>query len=471
MTTCSTFYVLAAALAVAACGDAGGRIAAGDAGAGPEVIVLPHLGTIDGGNDPGDAPSTCAPPASAPDTWIASVHALDIESDQPVAGATVEVRSADDALLASATTDPSGSAALSVPTGGVPIDGSVRLTRGGYLTTRVRVQGGLGGLPSLDVPMARATYADAEVLAATGEARVPGTSLLVVEVAECNQLPTAHGVRNATVSLATAGAGVVYANAYGSWDPWLDQTTTSGVALAANVPAGDALVEVAVDRVTLQRRIVLEPDTWEVVVTYPRAPVKPPECAPGDLTAFEPTRRAPVGLAQGACTDRQIDELVSACFSGGSGCTGFRTNPANADCYSCAVAHPDSLHWNGIVDFDDLGFVQALPSQCIAAFEGSAGATSCGTKLTSLFQCQLEACAANCPIRAATGAEDMVAFDMCLSDARANGCLTYAIDADMCAMTLLGYGNPVDQCLVKGSDSFATWAHRELSLVCGDGSA
>lgn len=470
MTKRATLCVLLGSILVAACGDPGARPSS-DGGATPAVLD-PQPGIIAGTvSDAGIPPSaTCDTPRLVADPWLASVHARDAESGAPVGGATLTVHDAGGALLASATTDDGGTAKLSLATGSAPIDGSVSLSKDGYLTTRIHVQGGLGWLADLDAPMSRTADANAQVLAATGEPRTPGTALLVVQVSECNAPPGASGVRNATVRLAHADTQVVYANAYGSWDPWLDRTTTSGSALIANQPPGDALLGIAIGDNTLEQRITLAPDTRDVIVAYPRGPVKAPLCEPGDVTAFEPDHRPPLGLAQGACTSKQIDELVTACFAGQGGCTSFRTNPANADCYSCAIAHPDSPHWNGIVDFDNLGFVQGLPSQCIAAFEGPRAQPSCGAKLTALFQCELAACADNCPIRADTGADDMVAFDTCLAGARAGGCLTLAIDAEMCASSLLGRGNPVDQCLVAYGESFSSWAQRELGLVCGDGS-
>ena len=100
-----------------------------------------------GGSGGSVTPPACQPPASVPDPWVVTFQPYELGTGQIIQDVLVQIHAADGTVLESATSGPTGQATLTVATGGAPIDGYFTAAKAGYLTTRFRIQGGLGWFP------------------------------------------------------------------------------------------------------------------------------------------------------------------------------------------------------------------------------------------------------------------------------------------------------------------------------------
>ncbi len=133
--------------------------------------------------------------------------------------------------------------------------------------------------------------------------------------------------------------------------------------------------------------------------------------------------------------------------------------------------HEDDPIRNALIYFEQLGFYDRDTGSCMSAFEGDLSDVSCGAKLQAAVACGHYACGANCSIESATFGLDIARLDGCTTEALEGECKDFWDAANACADTLLGNGDPIDQCLWDPNEEFLTMAERYIKLICGDGTA
>ncbi|MBW2459014.1 MAG: hypothetical protein JRI68_31230, partial [Deltaproteobacteria bacterium] len=228
-------------------------------------------GAAGGSGGGGAETSACIPPAEVPDPWAATFLPYSLLNGSAVTGAELEVFGADDTLLGSETVDENGEAAVSVATGGTPLDAYFTASAPSYLTTRFRIQGGLGWFPRWSTMMGSTTWADQRVQDAWGVDRDPGAAMVYVAVLRCNAGNELFGLEGATVTLEPGGTEIVYVDRLGGFDPVLTATSPYGFALAANVPAGDNTLTVTLDGEETTYQRPMRAGTIEAILVYPSA--------------------------------------------------------------------------------------------------------------------------------------------------------------------------------------------------------
>ncbi|MBW2455806.1 MAG: hypothetical protein JRI68_14915 [Deltaproteobacteria bacterium] len=447
-------------------GGTGGTGAAGGTGG------VGGVGGIGGGG--GAPPAACQPPAEVPDPWEVTFRPYTLGTGDPVDDALLEIHGSDGTVLASGTSDANGEIALSVATGGTPIDGYFTAAKTGYLTTRFRIQGGLGWFATWRTMMITEASADEGVPDEwPSETRDPNAAFVLTSTYDCNKGSEVWGLPGATVSLEPGGLPVKYLLPSSSVGSQLTATTRQGGTITANVQAGDHTITVTLDGVETTYERPIEAGFWESIILYPKA--DPPDCHPADMSGFTPNWKPSGGLAQGLCTDQQADDLLAACWGGMSNelsCNNWKNDGANAACLACAIVDYDDPIWNAVVFFESFGFYDRAYGSCISAFEGDLSDQSCGAKLQAAWDCAGNACDEGCPVVAASGDLDSSRFNTCFFDALEGECSSLWTEAETCLEALTGDGDPIDQCVWEyENESWPVLARRYVKLICGDGSA
>jgi hypothetical protein len=183
------------------------------------------------------------PPATAPDPLPVEgkVFAVDHYDVAPVTGATVVLRRrGTDAMIAQATTAADGAFAMSVASGGVPVDGYFAVAAAGYRPTRVEPGDPLSGGENALMLVA----GDAELArwyAAAGATFTAGAPTLITASVDCAR-DTLDGSTLAVTP--SPGAVTYYDTTAKQWDATL-AASTNGFALvtapAATVSATTSL--------------------------------------------------------------------------------------------------------------------------------------------------------------------------------------------------------------------------------------
>jgi hypothetical protein len=133
------------------------------------------------------------------------------------------------------TTDAGGQYSFTLATGGVPLNGYVRVSKGGYVTTYgyPAVPLAANTVQSLLVP----TSAEIDLVEfATGVTQAAGNGLIGVVVADCDGTP----IQGATVAVNVSGT--VRYNSGSTPSSSATSTAADGVAYVFNVAAGDVIV-------------------------------------------------------------------------------------------------------------------------------------------------------------------------------------------------------------------------------------
>lgn len=232
--------------ALAACGSSP---AAPDAGAHADARALDARALDAPPDSPPDAAGpnlACLgqpPPATASDPLpvAGKLFAVDHYNVAPVTGGTVVLRHhGSDAVLAQATTAADGSFAMSVTSGGVPVDAYFAISADGYRPTRVEPGDPLSGGENALMLVA----ADDELArwyTAAGATYASGARTLITASVDCDNAT----LGGSTVAIAPAPATTTYYNDVAKqWSPGL-AASTNGFALvtgaAATVTATAAL--------------------------------------------------------------------------------------------------------------------------------------------------------------------------------------------------------------------------------------
>jgi hypothetical protein len=211
-------------------------------------------------------------------------------------------------------------------------------------------------------------------------------------------------------------------------------------------------------------------------------------CAPAQVSGFVPVAVLPITVQ--SCTLTEIRSVIASCLDPSTAteaaCTSFGN--ASMGCYDCVytsygtgpivLGHdpvppaygiwgPEELVSNA--KYRGLGFPNV--GACVQLVDPSM--TECAEALQNVFQCQMQACAANCVM---PGGNDTVAeatahqnaFDGCMLQATDNGCSYYALAATAdCAKAGTG---PTSICFDFGSSDPATFDDAFMKLIeleCG----
>jgi len=158
-------------------------------------------------------------------------------------------RTGDTTTLAADTSDTSGAYSVSFTTGGVPVNGYIRVTDSTHLTTYAYPAVPLAASDTTNVFMATASEFSF-LAAAAGITPVAGDGFIGVIVKDCAGTPIA----GATVS--SSPAGQVRYNAGGVPSSTATSTGTDGVAYIANVTAGNDTVQATGGGHTLRQHVV-----------------------------------------------------------------------------------------------------------------------------------------------------------------------------------------------------------------------
>ena len=234
---------IALSLSLAACGGGGGDGGGDDDPADPDAAPDP----IDGAPGPDGPPGAwdCIGdphPTTAGATLAVSgvAEAIDQNGTNPLAGVTITAHAADDdAMLDTATSaETTGAYAVSLTTGGAPLDGYLRGQIDSYKTTYVyppaAIATDLDNIPVLMV--SNLTWAFLPALAqATQDAENGFVGVLVVD---CTGTPVA----GATVTVGDVSAdNIRYVNGT-DVSPANTSTDATGIALVFDVPPGTAVM-------------------------------------------------------------------------------------------------------------------------------------------------------------------------------------------------------------------------------------
>lgn len=190
-------------------------------------------------------------------------------------------------------------------------------------------------------------------------------------------------------------------------------------------------------------------------------------CSPASVTSFEPFWIKPDPLHANACSAAQLDAFESAC--GGakkytSTCAAFATAQTNDACALCLFgprtapvdAGPDA---GGDAGASAAAFLVTEQGQlvadrpgCLADVLRDATASGCPAALLAELQCEIAACAVNCPVSVNDGDQ---AFAACRQAAAGDACKVYTDKASACVQTVLADGgadSALAHACLEGSD-------------------
>mgnify|MGYP003575657376 CR=1 FL=1 len=153
--------------------------------------------------------------------------------------------------IATATSNTPGFYALSISTGGTPVNGYLRVTHSGQVDTYAYPSRPLAGNLTTNVLMP--TQGELDFLAlAVGVTQSASNGLIGVVVKDCNGAEVA----GATVSITPAGSSTVRYNSGSAPSSTATATSADGVAYVFNVPAGDVTVMATANGHTLRQHVV-----------------------------------------------------------------------------------------------------------------------------------------------------------------------------------------------------------------------
>ncbi len=153
------------------------------------------------------------------------------------------------------------------------------------------------------------------------------------------------------------------------------------------------------------------------------------DCTPHALPAGFVFRT--VGVASGSCTAAD-DEGIGSCVSMGTSCAAYESTPGCGP--TCAFTTSGASAWGPFIYVTAAGAGNiALPfvnlGGCIQKVDRTSAGAACAAASARLFQCELEACIAYCPIASAS---DTAGAGALLGTSTSNGCLGDA-DTTVCA--------------------------------------
>jgi hypothetical protein len=185
-------------------------------------------------------------------------------------------------------------------------------------------------------------------------------------------------------------------------------------------------------------------------------------CSPLSLTKFEPYYAVPVGPHEGACTDKQLTDVVDDCFAPSAtmlACDTWVNATENAECLGCWSGPETNPTWTPIIYANNGGQEILIDvGGCIALADPSQ--IMCAKAIEYVMQCEIEACLPVCKIPADN---DLTALGKCSGEADKTVCAGYVAAASLCETKL--NTSPAGFCFNAFTDSSDLVRFFELS--CG----
>jgi hypothetical protein len=161
-------------------------------------------------------------------------------------------------------------------------------------------------------------------------------------------------------------------------------------------------------------------------------------CVPGDVSGYVPSWHPP-SPPQSACTQTELDDLVTNCFgpvATQQDCDAFRA--ASPGCWACMVTPDTSATWGPIVASSLTPFTYGNFAGCLAIQTGDSSSTSCGAQQQAARVCTEYACSGTqCPRNSML---DIDAIAQCVSDALGTVCASYQTKELACVEGLQSEG-------------------------------
>lgn len=191
-------------------------------------------------------------PTSAADPVVVSgVIQGNVLSPSPLAGATLDAfRTGNPTSLATTISAANGSYTLMIATGGMPLDGYVRVTRTSYIDTYAYPPAPVAANSTQSLYLITSSEFTLLSIAAL-VTQASGNGFVAVAVTDCN----GTAVAGATVST-TPGGTVRYSSSGGVPSASATATSADGVAYVFNVAAGDVVVRANSGSMTLRQHTV-----------------------------------------------------------------------------------------------------------------------------------------------------------------------------------------------------------------------
>jgi len=146
------------------------------------------------------------------------------------------------------------------------------------------------------------------------------------------------------------------------------------------------------------------------------------------MSGFTPPAYVPARDLGGSCTEAQISDYYTACFTGGN-CAAYQTGGAAKACGDCLSASTlGSASYGPLLVYGSSTFpvVETNTGGCIELL----GEAACGQKIQAAQMCEQSACASNCPV---TDQASYNAFTTCKVLARSGTCAPFE-SAAVCIM-------------------------------------
>ena len=192
-------------------------------------------------------------------------------------------------------------------------------------------------------------------------------------------------------------------------------------------------------------------------------------CHPGSVETFvAPAYRPATSPGRGACDPMLISDYYASCLAppqsepdaapgaSKSRCDGFAQS--HPDCAACITTAESASAYGPLVLVD--GFVQANVAGCVEVEDPSD--RLCAMAQQALSDCELWACAVNCPV---TDQVSFAAYGACAAQADANGCQAYYAAAQcLSAEVEAGDAGAEKACLAP---DFMTFYSAIVPMFCG----
>jgi hypothetical protein len=185
-------------------------------------------------------------------------------------------------------------------------------------------------------------------------------------------------------------------------------------------------------------------------------------CHPGSVETFvAPAYRHATSAGQGVCDPTAIADYYASCLASGaskSTCEGFSDSRPHSECAACITTVEAAPAYGPLILVD--GFFQANVAGCIELEDPTD--RLCAMAQQALSDCELAACAVNCPV---TDQASFAAYQACAAQADGAGCQAYYATAQcLSAEVDAGDAGPERACLAP---DFRTFYNAIVPLFCG----
>jgi hypothetical protein len=186
-------------------------------------------------------------------------------------------------------------------------------------------------------------------------------------------------------------------------------------------------------------------------------------CLPGDISDFKPAWKPPTPFNQGVCSPAEVTQFRKACIgaSSTSDCNAFTsTSGASYKCGKCILSYESADHYGPLILHK--GWVELNIAGCIANAMNDPTGVKCAANVQFVRQCELAACAVNCPV---TNQPSLDQLNACTGIADDSICRTY-LEGAACILQLPDAG-ALGRCV--DDQPFDVHFDEIVGLFCGGG--